>query len=259
MQNFKDHWLEWNQPQMFSLFVLVLIILILSLTVYIKLQKDFKVDKAPKGIVLVAEDYVNIIDNMFQETTGGQLAKSKAYIFSLATFLLLGNLLGLLGLEPIATSYSVTLALAFVSWLGVFVVGFIYQKIKYLKKYLNPLDTIGSVVPLLSLSFRIFGNITGGGSVMLLIYLSCGELWKLLPGQSNFEWLFFAPIFTPFLHMYFDIFGALIQSLIFSVLTLVYWFKEIPTEDDKEKGKENKNKIKHSQKVNVIKTKSNIY
>ncbi len=62
------------------------------------------------------EGYVNYIDNVYDDNTDRKIPKARFYVFGLATFLLLGNLLGLIGLEPVTTSYSIALTFGLMSW-----------------------------------------------------------------------------------------------------------------------------------------------
>lgn len=250
MAELTEHINDWNHPQLFSLFITVLICFSLSLAVFISIKKSAKADKAPNAFLVIMEGYVTMVDNSFDETAEGKIEKSRIYIFGLATFLLIGNLIAPLGLEPIVTSYSVPLTLGLISWLGIYVVGLIYQKFRYLKKYLNPLETIGQFAPLISLSFRIFGNIIGGGTLLFLFYWFFGFIWTKMPGQEHHQWFFLGSIFTPLLHLYFDVFSAFIQALVFTTLTLIYWVREA---EEPEPKKQKKTKIK------TITTNQNIY
>ncbi|WLP85874.1 F0F1 ATP synthase subunit A [Mycoplasma seminis] len=224
-----DTWLwKWDQPQLLSLIITVMIILIISIIVYVKVSR-VKENEAPKGIAQIAEAYVGMIDNTFDDTTNGdKVQKSRLYIFTLATFILIGNLTAIFGLEPIVTSYSIPFTLALMSWLGIFIVGAIYQKARYLKSFLNPLDLPGKISPLISLSFRIYGNVIGGTTVIFLVYSIFGYLWTLIPGigNGNHEWYFLAVLVSPALHFYFDLFGSTLQAYIFTLLTTVYWVVE---------------------------------
>jgi len=119
MDKFKTHFLlqgDANKlaPQILSLILVTLILVILTIVIYNKVKKQ-EPNKAPEGITLLAEQYVMGIDGLFNEVTEGKFKKPAPYIFTLITFLFVGNLLGLIGLEPAASSYSVTLTLALVS------------------------------------------------------------------------------------------------------------------------------------------------
>lgn len=102
------------QPQLFTTILTALILIIFAIVVYHKLKKS-QPNKAPEGIVHVAELYVMGVDNIFRVTTEGKFSKPAPYIFTLMSFLLVGNLMGLIGLEGPASSYSVTLTLGLVS------------------------------------------------------------------------------------------------------------------------------------------------
>lgn len=116
MDKFKEQFLSQKlQPQIFSLILVTLILVIFAIVVYRKVKKQ-KTTEAPHGVLLVAEQYVMGVDNLFNQVTGGKLTHKPApYFFTLFSFLLVSNLMGLLGLEPPTTSYSVTLLLALIS------------------------------------------------------------------------------------------------------------------------------------------------
>ncbi len=83
----------------------------------------------------------------------------------------------------------------------------------YLKSFtepialLTPLNVIGELANPISLSFRLFGNIMSGGIIMGLLYNALG---------------YFAPLITPVLHGYFDVFSGLLQTFIFGMLTMIF-------------------------------------
>ncbi|UWV83037.1 hypothetical protein [Mycoplasmopsis cynos] len=58
--------------------------------------------------------------------------------------------------------------------------------------------------------------------------------WRFL-SPSTQSWYFFGLIITPFLHFYFDLFGSVIQALVFSLLTTVYWVMEAESTKKKKK------------------------
>ncbi|SYV97631.1 F0F1 ATP synthase subunit A, partial [Mycoplasmopsis edwardii] len=84
--------------------------------IYFKVKKT-KADKAPKGIVQIAEAYVGSFEKNFESVAGPEKLKvTKFYILALGTFLLIGNSVVLLGFEPIVTSYSVPFTIAIFTW-----------------------------------------------------------------------------------------------------------------------------------------------
>ncbi|MGM0508776.1 MAG: F0F1 ATP synthase subunit A [Fusobacteriota bacterium] len=70
--------------------------------------------------------------------------------------------------------------------------------------FMLPINIIGEIAKPVNISMRLFGNMFGGLVIMGLLYK-------------------FAPAILPApLHLYFDIFSGLIQSFIFTMLTMVY-------------------------------------
>ena len=236
MKEFKTRFLATEfQPQLFTMILTVIILITFAVVVYHKLKKS-EVNKAPKGIVQVAELYVMGIDDMFKTTTEGKFTKPAPYIFTLISFLLVGNIMGLIGMDGPASSYSVTLTLGLVSWIGIYVVGIMYQKMRFFKKFLNPLELIGQFSPLISISFRLFGNMLAGSIILYLMYHFTGWLWGFIPVVGEMNLL--ASIITPFLHVYFDLFDGLVQAYVFALLTMIYWTLEAEGEMPGEKTKE---------------------
>ncbi|MGL6125442.1 MAG: F0F1 ATP synthase subunit A [Metamycoplasmataceae bacterium] len=244
---------EWIQPQLITLIYVVLVVSVLSIVVYFKVRK-VKPEESPRGIALIAEQYVGVFQSEFSSTTEGKIDRVTPYIFTLITFMIIGNTSGFLALEPISTSYSIPLILAIISWLGIYVFGIMHQRLLFFKKFLNPIELIGQFSPLISLSFRIYGNILGGAIMMFLVYYVCSVLWGLIPivGEINLLGMVVAPWF----HMYFDLFGSLIQSYIFALLTCIYWSTEVEHGEEIQEAKkilrEEKKQKKEKKKTSNI-------
>lgn len=67
-----------------------------------------------------------------------------------------------------------------------------------------PMNIIGELAKPTNISMRLFGNNFAGMVIIGLIYMA-------------------APWFIPVpLHLYFDLFGGLVQAFVFTMLTLVY-------------------------------------
>lgn len=217
----------WWQPQLVTLIYITVVLVVLAIVVYFKVQK-VKPDQAPKGIAFLAEQYVGLFDREFYSLSAGKIDRVGPYIFTLVSFLIVGNTAGLIALEPVVTSYSVALTLGLITWIGIYVFGILYQKLRFFKQYLNPIELVGQFSPLVSISFRIFGNILGGSILMHLIYLFVGWIWGFIPviGQVNL----LAMVIAPWFHIYFDLFGALVQSYVFALLTCIYWSQQVEAE-----------------------------
>lgn len=134
-------------------------------------------------------------------------------ICALFIFLLLCNWVGIVpGLEEPTKDLNTTLGLG--------VMGFIIAhgtaiKVKGLKEYvkeyfepmffLMPLNVVGEIAKVISISFRLFGNIMGGSIIIIVV--------------SHLIWGLLLP---PFLYGFFGLFVGTVQAFVFMMLTLVY-------------------------------------
>ena len=71
--------------------------------------------------------------------------------------------------------------------------------------FMAPLNVIGEIAQVVSVSFRLYGNILGGAIIIAI--------------GSQLLRSFIAP---PFMVMYFGLFVGLVQAFVFTMLTLVY-------------------------------------
>lgn len=223
------------RPQIFSI-VVVTIILVIASVVYFLKSRNIKANESPRGYTLVVEIYVSYIRNMVNEVLGPKLDKLTPLFVYLASYILLSNLIGVFGFENPTGSYTVTLSLALIMWIGVFVIGFKFQKLSYLKSFclcvktkkgkkvpvfINPIEVMSNIAPLISLSFRLWGNITAGALISTLWFFFTNWVWYQIPviGIINIlGGLTAAP-----LRAYFDLLSGVIQTLVFVMLTMVYW------------------------------------
>ncbi len=197
-----------------NVWIIVIVLFIFALIVNKKV-KESKVDEKPSNFLNVIEMYVEMMNNLVKDTMGEKHVKSFGpYIFTLMTFLLFANLIGLIGFTPPTTDYSVTLTLALITFTLTQFFGFKNSGfVGYLKGFtepialLTPLNVIGEIANPISLSFRLFGNIMSGALIMGLVYNAVG---------------FFAPLVAPLPHAYFDVFSGVLQSFIFTMLTMVF-------------------------------------
>lgn len=193
------------------------VIIVLSILAFVvnKNIKQANIDEAPTGFLNVIETAIEVLNDLVRDTMGEHNMKFGAYIFTLMAFLGVANLLGLVGLTPPTSDYSVTFTLAIVTFLLTQIFQFRTRGGfgGYLKSFtepfpaLTPLNVIGELANPISLSFRLFGNVMSGGIIMALLYSALG---------------YFAPLVTPVLHGYFDVFAGLLQTFIFVMLTMIF-------------------------------------
>ena len=198
-----------------NMWFVAIVLVIFAFIVNNKIKKA-KANEVPSNFLNVVELLIESVDNLVGSTMGKQnIKRFGPYILTLALFLAVANLLGLVGLTPPTSDYSVTLALALVTFV---LTQFWTFKNNgglggYLKSFgdpmplLAPLNIIGELANPISLSFRLFGNIMSGGIILALLYQALG---------------YFAPFVALPLHAYFDIFSGLLQTFIFIMLSMIF-------------------------------------
>jgi len=142
--------------------------------------------------------------------------RGKAYrplICALFMFLLFCNWMGLFPhLHEPTKDLNTPLSLGL---MGFFIAHYAGIKQKGFKEYakayfepiffMAPLNIIGELSKVISISFRLFGNIMGGSIIVLVV-----------------SHLVFSLVLPPFLNAFFVIFIGAIQAFVFTMLTLVY-------------------------------------
>lgn len=229
------------QREIFSLTVIAIAIIIAILYCAQKLR-HFEALSKPQGIVLLVLWFVEMMEGQVRDTVKAKYVKNLApYIGTLAIFLTISNLSGLLGLNPPTMCYSVTFSLALITWVLIQSFAIKEQGIKaYIHSFFEPIvfflipNLFGCVAPLISMSLRLFGNILSGSIIMKLLYNATGALTNFLFGLLGFKAVpnFIALFAAPPLHAYFDVFAGFVQMFIFISLTMVFISNEL--NDDKE-------------------------
>lgn len=216
---------SWNylqiMPQLVTIFITTVFIVVISYIYYYKVKR-MKADEEPRGIVLVVELVIKSVEKIVVDVLGTKYKNLTIYLLYVMGYILIGNWLSIIGFESQSSMYTVTLSMAMVTFVGIYFVGIKFQKLLFFKKFIiNPLELITQFAPLISLSFRLFGNILGGSIILTMLYSVTGVIWGEIPiiGQMNL----LIGVMGPFLHIYFDLFAGSIQALIFGTLTLVYW------------------------------------
>ena len=190
-----------------------------------------RVNIIPGRLQSVAEMGVESLLNLM-ESTLGSASKAQKYFPLVATifiFILCSNLLGIFpgvgslwmennGAEvPLfrspAADLNFTLAFAVISVLLTNIIGMASVGVfRHLGKFFNfsspinffigILELISEIAKIISLSFRLFGNVFAGEVLLAIIF-------------------FLAPYFIPLPFMFLEIFVGMIQAFIFAMITLV--------------------------------------
>jgi F-type H+-transporting ATPase subunit a len=150
---------------------------------------------------------------------------------------LLCNISSLLPLiEEPTKDINATLALGFISFFYVQGHAIAHHGfIEYAKGFLEPffimlpLNLLGTLTSIISLSFRLFGNIFGGYTITSLYHtlLSQSIFYELIGVCSGFN-LFMSVVFT--------LFEGTMQAFVFSMLSLTFLSMEISSESENNEG-----------------------
>ncbi len=137
-------------------------------------------------------------------------------IASLGFFILLSNYLGMIpGFYSPTASINTTLACALIVVVMTHVLGVKFHGAKYIKHFMGPvwwltplimpIEIIGHIARVLSLSIRLFGNVFGEELVLGILFFLAG--------------LYLAPLPMMFL----GLFTGFIQAFIFCLLSMMYF------------------------------------
>lgn len=209
-------------PSIRSTVFITIVLVIIMFFISRKLNK-YKYTDTPKGIIIILEWVIGGINDMCKSIIGRPYRKVAPYVTTLAIFLFVANISGLLGLTPPTASVSCTLTLGIITFAIIQFTGIKSNGIgSYLKSFIDPnpiflpINLIGEIATPFSLGLRLFGNILSGSVIMGLIYSVVG---------------YGAIAVAPLLHCYFDIFSGFIQTLVFCTLTTMFISGKLPDEE----------------------------
>jgi len=170
----------------------------------------------PEPVQNVFEVLISGLEEFMVEITG----EEGRWLFPLAAsiflFVFIGNLIGLVpGFFPPTANLNTTAALAIITVVFTHFIGIKYHGAKYYKHFIGPvwwmipiilpIELIGHAARILSLSFRLFGNMMGHELVLGILFALAGA--------------FFAPL--PIMAL--GIFVALVQAFVFFLLAVMYF------------------------------------
>jgi len=231
------------RPEVISSLIVMGIIIILAFIVAIQAHFQDPLKK-PKGLLFLAEVGVKFFDGLVLDMMGPRFKGFGGYIMAVAIYLFIAFIFGLTGVPSPVTNLAVPLSLALCTFIMIHATSAHYTKLKYFKRYIEPIpiflpvNLISMWAPLLSMTLRLFGNAISGFCLMTLVYNGLrnvsGMIFSFLETSGPVAWneLFIAPIVTPILHLYFDLFSGLIQTTIFIFLTMINIGLEAPQDDD---------------------------
>ncbi len=172
--------------------------------------------KAPTGVVLVFEQLVHLCAGVLKANLTNKTWQYLPFMGTIMIMMVISNLMGLIGLQSPTSNLTLDAVLVILMFLTIHGTDIkLHGIIGKLKAWcepvalLFPLNVIGDLAFPVSLTLRLFGNMLGGTIIVSLLYL-------LMKSLMPFSVVMY--VVTPFLHMYFDIFTAFMQTYIFFTL-----------------------------------------
>jgi F-type H+-transporting ATPase subunit a len=213
LHKYPEFFEKWNITHMdltnvFNSWLIMLILIVFALLVRNRLEL------VPKGLQNFWEVAMRTVEDLVVETMGEEGRPYFPLIATLALFILLSNLIGIVPyLFSTTSNLNTTLALALIAFVVTHYVGITHHGAGYVKHFFGPvpwliplmlpIEIIGHLSRILSLSFRLFGNIMGEDLAIIILTL-------LVP--------FLVPVPMMLLH----VFISFIQTLVFIMLTMMY-------------------------------------
>jgi F-type H+-transporting ATPase subunit a len=175
-----------------------------------------KIDMIPSGAQNVFEILISGLEEFMVDITGEEGRQFFPLIATVFLYIATCNLLGLIpGFFPPTASINTTLSCALTVVVFTHVIGIKFHGAKYIKHFLGPvwwlaplifvIELIGHIARILSLSIRLFGNITGHELVLGVLFFLAGA--------------FFAPL--PIMAL--GLFVAILQAFVFFLLSIIYF------------------------------------
>lgn len=176
-----------------------------------------------KSISLIPSRFQNVLElavsgleEFMVDMTGDEGRWFFPLIGTIFLYIFICNIMGLIpGFYPATANLNTTLSCALVVFFFTHFIGIKYHGVKYVKHFtgpiwwmipiIMPIELIGHFARVLSLSFRLFGNLMGHELVLAILFGLAGA--------------FFAPL--PI--MVLGILVALIQAFIFYMLSIMYF------------------------------------
>ena len=168
----------------------------------------------PGPLQVMGELFVEQLYTLTEDALDRESAqKYGPLVCALFMFLLLSNWLGIVPhLDEPTKDLNTPLSLGI---MGFCIAHYAGIKTKGIKKYISgyfepfffmlPLNVIGELAKIVSISFRLFGNVMGGSIIILVI-----------------SYLTYSLILPPFLNAFFGLFVGTIHAFVFTILTVVY-------------------------------------
>jgi F-type H+-transporting ATPase subunit a len=206
-----------------SLYMLIATLVVIAFMMFATRKRSL----VPSKLQVIAEGVYNFVFDIIKSSIGDEGAKFFPLVFSLFSFILLCNILGMTPYSFAATSQvAVTLTLAMLSFLTITVFaiyrngigGFFHMFLPsgvpmWMAPVIFAIEFFSFLIRPVTLSVRLFANIVAGHVLLKVVagfIISLGIIFGTLP-------FLFSIIMTGF-----ELFVAVLQAYIFSILVCAY-------------------------------------
>lgn len=211
--------------------------------------------------ILPANEFIGFFEENINNNLGDINERLLGFVLPMFLFVFMSNIIGLLPFveEPTA-DVNTCLAIGVYCFCFVQIMGIRAKGLKYFNKYFSPvfllfpLNLIGQVSKIISMSFRLFGNILAGSIILNLLksviisysrWYVCLNLFALIIIMLNNSFklsiknMFFSYLtnvccmffyFIPVIQIFFGFFEGTVQALIVALLTVMYVGNELSKE-----------------------------
>jgi len=170
------------------------------------------IEMVPSGAQNAAELFLEAILDLIEGMMPNEGKRFLPLIATIALFIGMANLVGIIPAVPNPTAdLNTTLGIALIVFVATHYYGIEKKGVgTYLKEFIEPsiallpLNIIGELAKPISLAFRLFGNMAGGGVIL-------GIIAMFVP------WVVPVPLMA-----WFDVFVGVIQAFIFTMLAIAY-------------------------------------
>lgn len=244
---FKSTNFEDFSAEVLSSLIILIIIALFSLIIFIVFKKADPLKERPSKFVCVITTLVEMVQNFVISIMGKKWINFSGYAMFLFLYVFMAFTFSLVGLPGPMTHLTVPLSLGLLTFLLIHLTAMRANKLKYFFRYTDPLppylpifvpiNLLSMWAPLLSLTFRLFGNAIAGSVLMSIIYYFMAYLSEIIfsfLGALSIKYFVITPVITAILHLYFDIFSGVIQTLVFTMLTMIFISQEDPDESSNE-------------------------
>jgi ATP synthase subunit 6 len=194
---------------------------------------SFESTIAPSRWQSFAEDVYNFALTLVNENIQGPRAQQFfPLIFTLFTFLLFANMLGMIPYSFTVTSHLVvTFGLAFGLFFGLNFIGIVHHGFHFLSLFLPPgaplfmapflvlIEFISYAFRVVSLSVRLFANMMAGHALLKIL---AGFIFAMFSAGGIMYILHLAPLAIVFCIMGLELGIACLQAYVFTALTCIY-------------------------------------